>query len=110
MRSLNHTYSVTAFGAERTSGLSSGWPRCHPAVPAEHLPLRAKIQLDVRPFTFASRQWAYGFDASRVADLMFSAHNSHDFVVKQHGGTIDIETRANEFTDFIVTLPRQAIE
>lgn len=35
---------------------------------------------------------------------------SHDVVVKQHGGTIDIETQANEFTEFIVTLPRQAIE
>jgi PAS domain S-box-containing protein len=35
---------------------------------------------------------------------------SHDIVVKQHGGSIDIETRANEFTEFIVTLPRQTIE
>jgi signal transduction histidine kinase len=35
---------------------------------------------------------------------------SHDVVVKQHGGTIDIETQANEFTEFIVTLSRQAIE
>lgn len=31
---------------------------------------------------------------------------SHDIIVKQHGGRIDVETRADEFTEFIVTLPR----
>jgi PAS domain S-box-containing protein len=32
---------------------------------------------------------------------------SHDIIVKQHGGKIDIETVPNEFTEFIVTLPRE---
>jgi GAF domain-containing protein len=31
---------------------------------------------------------------------------SHDIVVKQHGGKIDVETRPDEFTEFIITLPR----
>jgi GAF domain-containing protein len=31
---------------------------------------------------------------------------SHDIVVKQHGGTIQIETEPGAFTEFIVTLPR----
>ena len=31
---------------------------------------------------------------------------SHDIVVKQHGGTIEVETEAGAFTEFIVTLPR----
>jgi signal transduction histidine kinase len=31
---------------------------------------------------------------------------SHDIVVKQHGGTIDVATRPGEFTEFVVTLPR----
>ncbi len=31
---------------------------------------------------------------------------SHDIVVKQHGGTIDVETEPGAFTEFIVTLPR----
>ncbi len=31
---------------------------------------------------------------------------SHDIVVKQHGGTIDVETEPGVFTEFIVTLPR----
>jgi signal transduction histidine kinase len=30
--------------------------------------------------------------------------------VKQHGGTIEIETRPNEFTEFIVSLPRHTVE
>jgi len=33
---------------------------------------------------------------------------SHDIVVKQHGGRIDIETEPDRFTEFIITLPRTA--
>jgi signal transduction histidine kinase len=33
---------------------------------------------------------------------------SHDIVVKQHGGKIDIETELGAFTEFIITLPRKA--
>jgi signal transduction histidine kinase len=31
---------------------------------------------------------------------------SHDIVVKQHGGTIDVQTELGHFTEFVVTLPR----
>jgi len=31
---------------------------------------------------------------------------SHDIVVKQHGGTIDVNTTPGIFTEFIITLPR----
>jgi signal transduction histidine kinase len=33
---------------------------------------------------------------------------SHDIVVKQHGGTIHVDTEAGHFTEFIITLPRNA--
>jgi signal transduction histidine kinase len=33
---------------------------------------------------------------------------SHDIVVKQHGGTIDVVTEPGAFTEFIITLPRSA--
>jgi len=33
---------------------------------------------------------------------------SHDIVVKQHGGTIDVKTEPGVFTEFIITLPRAA--
>jgi signal transduction histidine kinase len=32
---------------------------------------------------------------------------SHDIVVKQHGGTIDVATEPGTFTEFIITLPRR---
>ncbi|UQR65947.1 ATP-binding protein [Bradyrhizobium sp. C-145] len=32
---------------------------------------------------------------------------SHDIVVKQHGGTIDVNTEPGVFTEFIITLPRK---
>jgi signal transduction histidine kinase len=31
---------------------------------------------------------------------------THDIVVKQHGGRIDVETRPGEFTEFVIVLPR----
>ncbi len=31
---------------------------------------------------------------------------SHDIVVKQHGGKIDVDTVPGAFTEFIITLPR----
>jgi two-component system, NtrC family, sensor kinase len=31
---------------------------------------------------------------------------THDIIVKQHGGRIDVETGLGEFTEFIITLPR----
>ena len=34
---------------------------------------------------------------------------SHDIVVKQHGGTIDVDTESGLFTEFIITLPRTAL-
>ncbi|MBR0694706.1 GAF domain-containing protein [Bradyrhizobium lablabi] len=33
---------------------------------------------------------------------------SHDIIVKQHGGTIDVETEPGEFTEFIIVLPRRS--
>jgi signal transduction histidine kinase len=35
---------------------------------------------------------------------------SHDIVVKQHGGKIDVDTMPAAFTEFIITLPRTAAQ
>ena len=33
---------------------------------------------------------------------------SYDIVAKQHGGTIEVDTKPGEFTEFVITLPRRA--
>jgi signal transduction histidine kinase len=33
---------------------------------------------------------------------------SHDIIVKQHGGTIEVETQPGEYTEFRIVLPRTA--
>ena len=33
---------------------------------------------------------------------------SHDIIVKQHGGSIEVDTQPGEFTEITVTLPRAA--
>jgi len=33
---------------------------------------------------------------------------THDIIVKQHGGSINVETEPGVFTEFIITLPRGA--
>jgi signal transduction histidine kinase len=35
---------------------------------------------------------------------------SHDIVVKQHGGAIAVETEPGAFTEFIISLPRVAVQ
>src|SRR6478752_3584187 len=32
---------------------------------------------------------------------------TYDIITKQHGGTISVESEVNEYTEFVVTLPRQ---
>jgi signal transduction histidine kinase len=34
---------------------------------------------------------------------------SHDIIVKQHGGKIDVDTEPGAFTEFIITLPRSGV-
>ena len=33
---------------------------------------------------------------------------SHDIIVKQHGGSIEVETQPGEYTEFRIVLPRAA--
>jgi two-component system, NtrC family, sensor kinase len=33
---------------------------------------------------------------------------SHDIIVKQHGGSIEVNTQPSEFTEFRIVLPRAA--
>ena len=34
---------------------------------------------------------------------------SHDIIVKQHGGSIEVDTQPGEFTEIRVILPRTAV-
>jgi two-component system, NtrC family, sensor kinase len=34
---------------------------------------------------------------------------SHDIIVKQHGGSIEVDTQPGEFTEFTIILPRAPV-
>ena len=34
---------------------------------------------------------------------------SHDIIVKQHGGSIEVETQPGQFTEFTIILPRAGV-
>jgi signal transduction histidine kinase len=34
---------------------------------------------------------------------------SHDIIVKQHGGSIEVDTQLGEFTEIKITLPRSGV-
>ena len=34
---------------------------------------------------------------------------THDIIVKQHGGSIEVDTQPGEFTEFKIVLPRTAV-
>ena len=50
---------------------------------------------------------AFEHDACGVAFVVdMKGRPSHDIVVKQHGGSIEVETQPGEFTEIKIILPR----
>jgi two-component system, NtrC family, sensor kinase len=45
--------------------------------------------------------------ASNTGASSLGLSMTHDIIVKQHGGRIDVETEPGAFTEFIITLPRK---
>jgi two-component system, NtrC family, sensor kinase len=49
---------------------------------------------------------ACGFSWNDSADTGLGLSMSHDIIVKQHGGTIDVAIEPGVFTEFKIVLPR----
>jgi GAF domain-containing protein len=54
----------------------------------------------VEPFTQRQIELVHGLGLSI----------SHDIIVKQHGGSIAVDSRLGEYTKFVITLPRTTVE
>jgi signal transduction histidine kinase len=65
----------------------------------------------------ATRHWHLGRSEGKDFDPFFTTKPagegtglglsmSHDIIVKQHGGTIEVETEPGQFTEFKIVLPR----
>ena len=66
--------------------------------------------VDVRPRTGIDEGVPAAFFTTKPADegTGLGLSLSHDIVVKQHAGSIEVDTRPGEFTEFKVILPRMA--
>jgi hypothetical protein len=45
----------------------------------------------------------------RLLAQMMAVSISHDIIVKQHGGSIEVDAQPREFTEISVILPRTAV-
>jgi len=55
-----------------------------------------------------TNHWRATTRPARIALLRRGLSLSYDVVVKQHGGSIEVDTQPGEFTEFKVILPRIA--
>ena len=106
---------ANSFHAVHKRQRESGDPSYEPEVTVRTLGLPEVVELRVRDNGTGISDEA----RARIFDPFFTTKPpgegtglglslSHDIVVKQHGGNIDVESRAGEFTEFLITLPRRA--
>jgi signal transduction histidine kinase len=86
-----------------------------PTLTAATKNLGAKVQVRIRdngtgiPQEVKERMFNPFFTTKPVGEgTGLGLSMSHDIVVKQHGGTIEVDTKPGAFTEFIITLPRAA--
>ena len=92
----------------------SGEPDFEPIVTATTRDLGERVEIRIRdngigiPPEVAPRMFDPFFTTKPTGEgTGLGLSISHDIIVKQHGGTIDVETEPNAFTEFIVTLVRK---
>jgi two-component system, NtrC family, sensor kinase len=103
----NGFYAVTQRGAEPDS---SGF---EPAVRATTRNLGDTVEIRIRdngtgiPEVVKQRMFNPFFTTKPAGEgTGLGLSMSHDIIVKQHGGSIDVETEPGQFTEFIIVLPR----
>ena len=74
--------------------------------------LRGRIHLICHTITLSPKEkkWRSSFFTTKLAEegTGLGPSISHDIIVKQHGGTIEVETQPGEYTEFRIVLPRAA--
>jgi signal transduction histidine kinase len=103
----NGFYAVTKRKAE------SGSPDFEPAVMAATRNLGGSVEIRIRdngtgiPAEVREKMFNPFFTTKPAGEgTGLGLSMSHDIIVKQHGGTIDVETKPGEFTEFSIVLPR----
>jgi two-component system, NtrC family, sensor kinase len=103
----NGFYAVTKRKAE------NGNPDFEPAVMAATRNLGGSVEIRIRdngtgiPAEVREKMFNPFFTTKPAGEgTGLGLSMSHDIIVKQHGGTIDVETKPGEFTEFRIVLPR----
>jgi signal transduction histidine kinase len=96
-----------------TKRKESGEPDFEPMLSASTKDLGDKVEIRIRdngtgiPFEVKEKMFNPFFTTKPAGEgTGLGLSMSHDIVVKQHGGKIDVDTKPGAFTEFIITLPR----
>jgi signal transduction histidine kinase len=97
-----------------TKRKESGEPSFEPTLSASTKNLGNKVEIRIRdngtgiPWEIKEKMFNPFFTTKPAGEgTGLGLSMSHDIVVKQHGGKLDVDTKPGAFTEFIVTLPRK---
>ena len=72
-------------------------------------PSEMTLFLSTGPNCYHNVSGPRGDDEATRENRPYGRKNGHDIIVKQHAGSIDVETEPGEFTEIRVILPRTAV-
>src|SRR5271169_3113049 len=65
-----------------------------------------RLLATVEPDQRWNGMWRVRLPGGYLSDMLLGLSISHDIIVKQHAGSIEVDTQPGSFTEFRIVLPR----